>query len=82
MDKLEDIERLLSEKEDSKKDTVSEKNNKHKKEDKVVNKIPESYLTPGYQKTVQEVLRNFILMSWYLNTNMMAMHVVIFVHIE
>lgn len=31
MDKLEDIERLLSEKEDSKKDTVSEKNNKHKK---------------------------------------------------
>lgn len=28
MDKLEDIERLLSEKEDSKKDTVSEKNNK------------------------------------------------------
>lgn len=46
MDKLEDIERLLSEKEDSKKDTVSEKNNKHKKEDKVV-------LTPGYQKTVQ-----------------------------
>lgn len=53
MDKLEDIERLLSEKEDSKKDTVSEKNNKHKKEDKVVNKIPESYLTPGYQKTVQ-----------------------------
>ena len=53
MDKLEDIERLLSEKEDNKKDTVSEKNNKHKKEDKVVNKIPESYLTPGYQKTVQ-----------------------------
>ena len=33
MDKLEDIERLLSEKEDSKKDTVSEKNNKHKKEE-------------------------------------------------
>lgn len=31
MDKLEDIERLLSEKEDSKKDTVSEKNNKDKK---------------------------------------------------
>lgn len=31
MDKLEDIERLLSEKEDSKKDTVSEKNNKPKK---------------------------------------------------
>ena len=31
MDKLEDIERLLSEKEDSKMDTVSEKNNKHKK---------------------------------------------------
>ena len=53
MDKLEDIERLLYEKEDNKKDTVSEKNNKHKKEDKVVNKIPESYLTPGYQKTVQ-----------------------------
>lgn len=31
MDKLEDIERLLYEKEDNKKDTVSEKNNKHKK---------------------------------------------------
>lgn len=31
MDKLEDIERLLYEKEDSKKGTVSEKNNKHKK---------------------------------------------------
>lgn len=31
MDKLEDIERLLYEKEDNKKDTVFEKNNKHEK---------------------------------------------------